>query len=362
MAGNDQLNRAKRSKNDEFYTQLRDIEEELQHYAHHFKGKVVYCNCDDPRESNFFKYFAANFNALGLKRLITTSYAGSPICGTQLSFDDMAGLKDTEPKQSHCLDIRHVEDFNDDGAVDLSDVDYLLRHDANASTPLEGGGDFRSAECIDLLKQADIVVTNPPFSLFREYLAQLMEQGKRFLILANPNAVVLKKVFPHIQQGRMWLGCVPMGTTLLFDVPPERAHELCSSGTEGSKYRIVDGVIKARVHCVWLTNLMHSKRHEDLVLYRRYSPEDYPNYDNYDAIEVSKVAEIPVDYQSKMGVPISFLSRHNPEQFEIVGSNMDLINSHFTLNGESLYSRLVIRPTVEESPNHNPKEVYYYHA
>ena len=207
MAGNKALARAGRAKKDEFYTQLRDIETELRHYRDQFRGKVVFCNCDDPYESNFFKYFAMNFNHLGLKKLITTSYTGSPITGEQLSLLDIEGMpKDVPAKPAYRVEITEVPDANNDGAIDLSDVEYLLKNERNVLTLLAGDGDFRSAECIALLDEADIVVTNPPFSLFRQYLGQLVEHGKKFLILGNQNAITYSEIFKLIKEDRLWLG------------------------------------------------------------------------------------------------------------------------------------------------------------
>ena len=311
-ADNRTLHRAKRLGRDEFYTQLVDIEAELRHYRHHFAGKVVYLNCDDPRESNFFLYFALNFRSLGLRRLIATSYAGSPVAGSQLSFDDL-GVDNGG--RSHKLVIDSLDDFTGDGRVDLGDVDWVLRNVAEAAVNLEGGGDFRSPECVDLLREADIVVTNPPFSLFREYVAQLVDHGKKFLILGQQNAITYKETFSLIKNGQMWLG-VDNGGTKWFQVPDGYDIE-----TESRK-KMVDGVQYFSMGSVnWFTNLDHSRRHEELPLFRRYAktPEDYPRYDNYDAIEVSRVKNIPEDYDGVMGVPITFLDKHNPEQFEILG-------------------------------------------
>jgi len=320
VADNRQLYKAKQQKKDEFYTQLADIENELRHYKPHFNGKTVYCNCDDPYESNFFKYFASNFNALGLRRLLATSYAGSPVVGEQLSLDGIAGLAgEGNGGTPHMIDIREVSDVDGDGAVALSDVEWLLRNDANTARRLKGDGDFRSPECVALLKQADVVVTNPPFSLFREYIAQLVEHGKQFLILGNKNSVTTKEVFPLICGGRLWMGHTPMGRDLLFDIPQELAETLVSTKKEGSGYKMVGGRVMGRSASCWFTNLDHSKRHEELILYREYTPEDYPQYDNFNAIEVGKTKDIPADWDGVMGVPITFLDKHNPDQFEIVG-------------------------------------------
>ena len=314
MADNKALHKARKQRQDEFYTQLVDIENELRHYKPHFEGKTVYSNCDDPYESNFFKYFAMNFNSLGLKRLVTTSYASSPVSGEQLSFDDIEGLARRQiTRVAYKTDIREVSDFDGDGGVGLADVEYLMRHDANTVDPLDGGGDFRSPECVELLNQADIVVTNPPFSQFREYLAQLIEHDKQFLILGQQNAITYKEVFPLLKEGVLWLG-MNNGGDKWFRVPDHymntaAGHSKHENQVKFHKLRSVN----------WFTNLDHSKRHQELILYRRYSPDKYPSYDNYNAIEVDKVTNIPCDHDGAMGVPITFLDKHNPEQFQILG-------------------------------------------
>jgi len=294
------LQAAKLTKNDEFYTQLRDIENELRHYKEQLKGKTILCNCDDPYESNFFKYFAASFNHLGLKKLISTSYVESPVAGTQLPLFELQGLK-PNGKQPFKLEINTVPDNNDDGAIDLFDVELLLKNDKNTATPLIGNGDFRSEECIELLSQADIVITNPPFSLYRQYIAQLMDYKKQFLIIGDDNWVTLKDTFSLIQEDKMWLG---YGRVKEFKQP--------------------DGTIKKFGNKCWYTNLDTRKRHDNIELYKKYDPKEYPVYANFDAIEVSRVENIPIDYDGLMGVPITFLSKYNPEQFEIVGSSRGL--------------------------------------
>ncbi len=324
ISSNSNLHRAKNAKKDEFYTQLADIENELKHYKEHFKDKVIYCNCDDPYESNFFKYFVLNFNHLGLKKLITTCYDGSSIARKDclpLIFEDEP--IERESKTAHKVEINEVKDFNHDGKIDQEDIKYLLEHDRNASALLNEHGDFRSKEAIELLKQADIVVTNPPFSLFREYVAQLIEYDKKFLIIGNKNAVTYKELFPLIAENKLWLGVTPMSFDIFFNVPKDYQEYLTQSKKEGSAYRIIDGEVKARATAVWFTNLDHKKRHEELILYKKYTPEEYPKYDNYDAINVDKVKEIPCDYDGVMGVPITFLDKFNPEQFEIVGCSYD---------------------------------------
>lgn len=314
---NKNLSAAKAAKKDEFYTQYEDIERELQHYWQHFRGKTVLCNCDDPYESNFFKYFASRFNQLGLKKLICTCYNGSSIQGTQLSL--FPEMNPEEPKRiAHKLVITEVKDMNGDGAVDMTDVEILIRNDKNVLTQLQTG-DFRSQECIELLREADIVVTNPPFSLFREYVAQLMEYDKKFLIIGNKNAITYKEVFPLIKDNKLWIGVTPMSTDLLFEFPSQSVEDVLQNGKRGSTYRIVDGRILGRSPSIWFTNLDHNKRHQLLDLVCRYSPDEYPHYDNYDAIEVNKTTDIPYDYSGVMGVPITFLDKYNPDQFEILG-------------------------------------------
>jgi len=308
------LHKASKAKKDEFYTRLVDIENELKHYKEQFRDKVVYCNCDDPYESNFFKYFAANFNALKLKKLITTSYIKSPIAGGQLSLFDFEGLK-PEGKQPFKIVISELSDVNVNGAVDLTDIEWLLRHDANTSSSLEGNGDFRSDECIELLKQADIVVTNPPFSLFREYVAQLVEYDKKFLIIGNLNAITYKEFFKLFKNNKLWLGYNNGSKTYL--VPDSYEQNNIFIGEDGKKYAKMGNT-------GWYTNLDIAKRHEPLTLYKKYSPEEYPKYYNYDAIEISKVSDIPIDYDGAMGVPVTFLNKYNPKQFEIIGSSREL--------------------------------------
>ena len=329
---------------------MTDIERELQHYWPHFRDKVVLCNCDDPYESNFFKYFALRFNQLGLKKLICTCYNGSPVQGNELllHFDGF----DAEPtKIAYKVEITEVKDLNGDGAVDLSDVRYLLQNDKNVLSTLKTG-DFRDPECIELLKQADIVVTNPPFSLFREYIGQLMEYKKTFLIIGNQNNVSYKEVFPSLKDNRIWLG-VNSGSQR-FEVPIDYERDNTYIDSDGKKYAKFGNIC-------WFTNLDHKKRHEELDLVCRYSPEEYPSYFNYNGIEIGKTADIPYDYEGIMGVPITFLDKYNPDQFEIIGiglelANMDIVRSRLgKLNGGPrlyvekgkeivrLYERILIR-------------------
>ncbi len=309
---NKKLRSANKAKKDEFYTQLSDIEKELKYYKKDFKDKVVYCNADDPFESNFFKYFASNFNALGLKKLIATSYAGSPVVGGQLSLFEIKGLKTTNKKEPFRIEINEVKDLNNDGAVDMADIEWLLKNNANVATPLNGDGDFRSEESIEILKEADIVVTNPPFSLFREYVAQLMEHKKKFLIIGNQNAITYKETFKLIKENKLWLGVSMNGSNRWFEIPDyyDKYHKI----ENGKKYAFVAGV-------VWFTNMDHGKRHEELILAKRYhgNEDEYPTYNNYNAINVDKTTSIPMDYAEITGVPITFLHKYNPEQFEILG-------------------------------------------
>lgn len=319
MAQSD-LQAAKVAKQDEFYTQLDDIAKELKYYKQHFKGKVVLCNCDDPYESNFFKYFALNFNQLGLKKLIATCYNGSPIAGDELPL--LFEIEESEPKKiAYKVEITEVQDYNNDGAVNLADVQYLIQNDKNVLSLLKGNGDFRSQECIELLKEADIVVTNPPFSLFREYVAQLVKYEKKFLIIGNQNALTYKECFKLVKENNMWLGVSIHSGDREFMIPP--TYEVRSKSLrvdeKGNRYIRVVGVR-------WFTNLDYPQRHEDLDLYKQYTPEEYPTYENYDAINVNKTGEIPIDFEGIMGVPITFMDKYNPDQFEILGmcENEDL--------------------------------------
>ena len=342
---NSNLHKANKAKKDEFYTQLIDIEKELKYYKEQFKNKIVYCNCDDPFESNFFKYFASNFNALGLKRLIATSYKPSPIANTQLGLfgeDKTLTTPKGRPKTTaNKFIINEVSDIDGDGAFDLRDIAQQLKANKNNEwTPLKSDGDFRSPESIELLKQADIVVTNPPFSLFREYVAQLVEYGKKFLILGQQGAVIYKEFIPLIKENKVWLG-YDNGGTKWFQVPID--YDIPTE----SRKKIENGIKFFSMGSVnWYTNLDVAKRHEFITLYKKYSPLEYPKYDNYDAINVNYKAEIPMNYDGVMGVPITFLDNHNPDQFEIIGldrytgKNGD---KDFTINGKMLFRRLLIK-------------------
>lgn len=330
MAGNETLSARNGAALDEWYTQLTDIEEELRHYRDQFKGKVVLCNCDDPYESNFFKYFAMNFNHLGLKRLITTCYAGSPISGQQLPLLETAGLRNTHPpREPYKVVISEVPDLNEDGAIDLADVEHLLRNNANVMMPLSGDGDFRSEECLSLIDEADIVVTNPPWSLIREFIPLLAKHKKQFLVIGDQNFITYREIFEQIMADNLWFG-YHNGGTKWFRVPDD--YEIQTA----SRKKVVDGVKYFSMgRAYWFTNLDTTRRHEPMTLFKRYTPEEYPTYTNYPAIEVSKVAEIPMDYDGEMGVPITFLDKYNPGQFKIIGNSKWLGRpiSDFALKG-----------------------------
>ena len=288
-SSNNNLHKAKDSKKDEFYTQLSDIENELKHYKTHFKDKIVYCNCDDPRVSNFFQYFSYNFEALGLKKLITTCYKNQ----------DAELFSQNESEQA--IYLEYEGDKNGNQVPDISEIGIRS---------LSGDGDFRSAECIELLKQADIVVTNPPFSLFREYVAQLIKYEKKFIIVGHQNAITYKEIFKLIKENKIWLGYGFKGGAAHFI--NQHYEDYASAGDHKEGMIRVSGV-------QWFTNLDINKRHEDLLLFKEYTPEEYPTYDNYDAINVDVTKHIPKDYKGAMGVPITFLDKYNPEQFEIIG-------------------------------------------
>ena len=340
------LAQAKDAKKDEFYTQLDDIAKELKFYKPYFKDKVVFCNCDDPYESNFFKYFALNFNALGLRKLIATCYNGSPVSGNELLLD-FGETVDDPKKIAYKVEISEVTDVNGDGAINLTDIQYLMQNDKNVISILQGNGDFRSPECVELLKQADIVVTNPPFSLFREYLAQLDQYNKQFIIIGNTNALTYKVTFTMFQADEIRTGYTNFNVGMFFEIPDsyEKYHHI----DQGKK------VARVSTSC-WFTNLPVSRHKEDIILYKHYTPEEYPHYDNYDAINVKTYTDIPCDYDGVMGVPITFLDKYNPEQFEILGatesegkgfSNGLWIESsgiaQALVHGERVYKRIFIR-------------------
>lgn len=325
MAKNADLGAAKTAKKDEFYTQLTDIEKEMRYYRKHFQDKTVLCNCDDPFESNFFKYFALNFNRLGLKKLIATCYYSSPIAGQQLQygcdangqmtfyFEDK-GAEENKSKRPYKAVVTQVYDKMGDGGVDMLDVAELFRTGENELVELESDGDFRSPECLALLDESDIVVTNPPFSLFRDYVAVLMEHRKHFIIIGNMNAITYKEIFPLIKENKLWLGASIHSGDRKFYVPDDYPLNAsgCGIDEDGRRYIRVKGVR-------WYTNLDLKQRHEETILVKRYSSELYPTYDNYEAIDVSKVSDIPYDYAGIMGVPITFMDKYNPDQFDIIG-------------------------------------------
>lgn len=361
------LTNAKNQKNDEFYTLFSDIQKEVEKYLEYnpdtFKGKVVYSNCDDPYESNFFRYFVLNFNRLGLKKLITTSYKPSPIANTQLG---LFGNDKTLPKTkgrpkvtANRIVINEVNDFDNNGEFNLQDVAEQLKNNKhNEWSPLEGDGDFRSEECIGILKESDIVVTNPPFSLFREFVSQLFEYKKQFLIIGNINCITYKEIFNKIKENKAWLGN-GMGRWISGFIVP-RSYELY-----GTEARIDENGnrIVATNNCLWLTNIDHGRRHQPLSLMsmednRKFNKKiqkaetSYKKYDNFDAIEIPFTNAIPSDYEDVMGVPITFLDKYNPGQFEIIGCSYDYgrpdgwdknINMSVTINGKAIYKRILIK-------------------
>jgi hypothetical protein len=324
QSSNKTLRKASKSKNDEFYTQLSDIENELRHYKDHFKDKVVYCNCDDPRVSNFFHYFSYNFEHLGLKKLIATCYKNQDA--------DLFSTNESE----QAVYLEYTGDKNGNSVPDAHEIGVKS---------LQGDGDFRSAESIELLKQADIVVTNPPFSLFREYVTQLIEYEKKFIVIGNLNAITYKEVFGLIKENKIWLGASLDGRNIWFRIPNtyEKYHKI----ENGNKYAFVASTI-------WFTNLDHKKRHEKLILHKKFSSDEYPKYDFYDAINVNKTKDIPYDYSGNIGVPITFLNKFNPEQFEIIdglnrysiidGPTEETRGKYLSqVNGKPIYVRIVIK-------------------
>jgi hypothetical protein len=298
---NKTLNKAIKNRNDEFYTQLNDISNELQHYREHFFGKTVLCNCDDPAVSNFFKYFSLQFEFLGLKKIITTCYKNNQI------------LEFTSKKVEKAIYLEYYGDKNNNRVPDAEEIQVK---------PLNGDGDFRSPECIKFLEESDIVCTNPPFSLFREYVAQLIQYKKKFLIIGSNNAITYKEIFPLIKNNKLWLGCNAV-----------------------TKFAIPGGGFKGFGNVTWFTNLPHKKRNEEIILCKKYhgNEKDYPKYDNYNAINIDKVVDIPMDYDGIMGVPISFLDKYNPNQFEIVKFRKGDDNRDLSINGNCPYFRILIR-------------------
>ena len=334
MAGNSNLHMSKSGKTDEFYTQISMIENELKHYKEHFKGKVVFCNADDPYESNFFKYFALNFNQLGLKKLIATCYSGSPIAGKEMGlFENQGHEYRISGKRAYKVVMSELKDVNGDGRQDIEDVQELIKHRIRY---LQDDGDFRSEECIALLQEADIIVTNPPFSLFKEYISLLMQYQKKFLVIGNQNAVTYKEIFPLIKNNEIWLGY--NNGHFWFKVPDDYEVKKTDFKIDdtGQKWRRMGNIC-------WFTNLDINKRHEELVLFQRYEPEKYPKYDNYDAINVNATKDIPCDYYGAMGVPITFLDKYNPEQFELVKFRKGDDDKDLAINGKCPYFRILIR-------------------
>lgn len=318
---NNNLHSAKNAKKDEFYTQLADIENELKHYSHHFEGKTVFCNCDDPRVSNFFHYFSYGFEELGLKKLITTCYKNQDV--------DLFSAHESEK----AVMLEYTGDKNGDKIPNADEIGVI---------ELKGDGDFRSEESIAFLKEADIVVTNPPFSLFREYVEQLIKYDKKFIILGHQNAITYKEIFKIIKENKIWLGA-DNGGTKWFQVNEE--YDIATK----TRIKIENDIKYFSMGSIcWFTNLDIQKRHEILDLYKEYSPKEYPKYDNYDAINVNKVAEIPCDYSGTMGVPITFLDKFNPEQFEIVKFRKGNDDKDLSIDGKCPYFRILIK-------NKNPK-------
>lgn len=330
MSDNNNLNLAKKQKNDEFYTQLSDIENELQYYKKHFQGKVVFCNCDDPYKSNFLKYFVIHFNSLKLKKLIVTGYSISFIRNKEIAlFNDN---EEENKKYSYVVEISEVSNMDIESFRKIADVNLLLKAKKNVrrkvySDGIYPAGDFRSEESIKFLQEADIVCTNPPFSLFREYVAQLMEYNKKFIVIGHQNAITYKEIFPLIKDNKIWLGFGFKGSAGYFYSVYE---DIAKAGQHKEGLIRVSGVN-------WFTNLDVSKRHEDLILYKKYNPKEYPKYDNYDAINVDKTKDIPCDYDGVMGVPITFFNKYNPEQFLILGKKRGKIK------GRTKYVRLFIK-------------------
>lgn len=357
---NKNLTNAKKAKNDEFYTQFSDIQKEVESYLEFdpntFKGKVVYSNCDDPFESNFFRYFVLNFNRLGLKRLISTSYKPSPVANSQLGlFGDDKTLPKSKgrPKiTANKFIINEVGDIDGDGSFTLEDIAKQLKANKNNEwTPLEGEGDFRSDECVELLKQSDMIVTNPPFSLFGEYVKQIIDHNKKFLIIGNMNAITAKDIFPLIKNNKLWLGNGFNAGNAFFSTPFAKEYG------EGV-YNPETGLVKFRNVC-WFTNLDHGRRHKPLPLMTKadnlkfnkkmIGKDSYDHYDNYDAIEVPFTNAIPSDYKGVMGVPISFLDKYSPDQFEIIGG---------TANGQVPSEFKIGNFTVYNNPISNNRKIY----
>ena len=332
MPNNTNVQKAKKAKNDEFYTQLSDIEKELSHYTKYFKNKTILCNCDDPRISGFFKYFSLNFEKLKLKKLITTCYKNQQV------------NLFSQHKSEHAIYLEYNGDKNNNRVPDINEIG--IHH-------LKSDGDFRSDECIEILKKADIVITNPPFSLFRAYVAQLMKYKKKFIIMGTLNAISYKEIFKSLKENKIWLGASIHSGDREFGIPDNQVLNTSSLRVDkdGRKFVRVPGIR-------WFTNIDYNERYEDLILYKKYTSEEYPKYNNYNAINVNKTKEIPMDYKGVIGVPISFLDKYNPEQFEILGCDYDvhqgllpkLVNVNWNgkidrgyIDGKRLYSRIIIK-------------------
>lgn len=333
MATNSNLHMSRAGKTDEFYTQLSTIENELKHYKQYFEGKTVFCNCDDPYESNFFKFFAIHFNEWHLKKLIVTCYKGSPIMG------DCKPIFDAP--ESYKLEITKIEDENGDGNTDLLDVDIMLKSGKLKPVYLEGDGDFRSEECLKLLQECDVVVTNPPFSLMKEYLPLIVNSGKQFLVLGNINHATFNETFTYFKNNKVWLGY--NSGHFWFRVPDyyEEKKTDFKIDENGVKWRRMGNIC-------WFTNIDIAKRHQYLDLYKTYTPEEFPDYDTYDAIECGKYGDIPMDTDRVIGVPISYLAYHCPDQFEIVGEFRHGCDNEYDLavpivKGKAKYTRIAIR-------------------
>ena len=360
MASNETLHSAKVAKNDEFYTQYADIEMEMNAYVEYnpnvFRNKTILLPCDDPEWSNFTRYFASNFERFGIRKLISTSYAKSASNREPTECELSSPLYDEE-KHRNCGKLFILtHDTDGSGRVDVDDI-YFDRY-------LDGDGDFRSDEVKALRDEADIIVTNPPFSLFREFLAWIMEAKKQFIIVGNPNAITYKEVFPYIRNNELWLGYKPMSMEMYFDVPEEQRQWLVENKKEGSAYKIINGIVMGRVITTWFTNIEHGKRHEPLMLdtfennlrYNKklrkklemYGAVEYPRYDNYDAIEVPFVECIPSDYEAAMGIPITFLDKWSPDQFEIIGADFELANPEPLPNGKTGTGRFYVRERERE--------------
>lgn len=362
MSRSDLLN-AKRDKQNEFYTLYEVIQAELNHYEDKFKNKTVFCNCDDPFESNFFRFFVKNFNYLGLKRLICTCYKGSPVAFTVFDYLKDDNEEPLEKSNGYVIDIKEVPMKNGRGVSD-DDINKLLLSKKRGVKKLKGDGDFRSKECIEYLKLADIVVTNPPFSLFREYVAQLIEYKKKFLIIGNQNALTYKEIFKLIKNNEIWLGSSIHSGDREFRIPDDYEVRSKSLRIDDKGYRYIR-VVGVR----WWTNLDYKERHEDLLLYKTYNEEEYPKYDNYDAINVDKTELIPKDYDGVMGVPITFMDKYNPEQFEIVAlgnsrdnfmPNKDYKNPKKVLKDGKIVNGGAINCVLAIETIKKPKNVIYY--